>query len=143
MQASYENIYGVGELTDLSSKVLTGKVNQISSFAENGLIYSTVTIDVSKTYVGRQNRTETVTVLGGKVGDVRLSVSGAPQFNSSEDVLLFLDGDEVVGFGQGRFEIQDGVAKRSHMNKGLKKVENTTGNGEDLSSLKTEEHLQI
>ena len=38
--ASYENIYGVGKLTDLSSKVLTGKVNQISSFAENGLIYS-------------------------------------------------------------------------------------------------------
>ena len=44
-------------------------------------------------------------MLGGKVGDVRLSVSGAPQFNS-EDVLLFLDGDEVVGIGQGRFEIQ-------------------------------------
>lgn len=137
--ASYESIYGVGELTDLSSKVLTGKVNNISSFAENGLIYSTVTIDVSKTYVGRQNRTETVTVLGGKIGDIRLSVSGSPEFNSSEDVLLFLDGDEVVGFGQGRFEIQDGVAKRSHMNKGVKKGQN----GGNLSSLKTDHNLEF
>jgi hypothetical protein len=120
--ASYETIYGVGELTDLSSKVLTGRVDRISSFAQDGLIYSNITIDVSKTYVGKQNRTESITVLGGKVGDVRLSVSGAPQFNSEEDVLLFLDGDEVVGFGQGRFEVVDGVAKRSHMNKGVKNV---------------------
>ena len=110
--ASYETIYGVGDLTDLSSKVLTGRVNKISSFTQDGLIYSTITIDVSKTYVGKLNRTESVTVLGGKIGDVRLSVSGAPQFNSEEDVLLFLDDDQVVGFGQGRFNVEDGVAKR-------------------------------
>jgi len=115
--ASYETIYGVGDLTDLSSKVLTGKVSNISSYAEDGIIYSTVNIEVSKTFVGRSSRTQTVTVLGGKVGDVRLSVSGSPQFNSDEDVLLFLDEDEVVGFGQGRFDVMEGVAKRPEVNK--------------------------
>ena len=137
--ASYETIYGVGDLTDLSSKVLTGKVNSISSFSEGGLIYSTISIDVSKTYVGRQSRTQSVTVLGGKVGDVRLQVSGAPEFNSNEDVLLFLDDDQVVGFGQGSFEVIDGVAKRPHMNKISTKI----GNPNNLSSNKEEGRLEF
>ncbi len=137
--ASYETIYGVGDLTDLSSKVLTGRVNNISSFAQDGLIYSTITIDVSKTYVGKQNRTESVTVLGGKIGDVRLSVSGAPQFNSEEDVLLFLDDDEVVGFGQGRFSVEDGVAKRPNVSKGRQNA----GNANNLPSMEKEGNFEF
>ena len=47
--ASYETIYGVGDLTDLSSKVLTGRVDKISSFATRWFdLHSTITIDVSK-----------------------------------------------------------------------------------------------
>ena len=137
--ASYETIYGVGDLTDLSSKVLTGRVDNISSFAQDGLIYSTITIDVSKTYVGKQKRTESVTVLGGKIGDVRLSVSGAPQFNSEEDVLLFLDDDEVVGFGQGRFNVEDGVAKRPNVSKGIPNA----GNTNNLPSMNKEGNFEF
>lgn len=140
--ASYETIYGVGDLTDLSSKVLTGRVDKISSFAQDGLIYSTITIDVSKTYVGKQNRTESVTVLGGKIGDVRLSVSGAPQFHSEEDVLLFLDDDQVVGFGQGRFNVEDGVAKRPNSER-IRKGNSNTENTNNLPSMNKEDNFEF
>ena len=56
--------------------------------------------------------TLTFEVLGGAVDGVHLDVPGAPQFSEDQSVLVFLDGHELVGFGQGAFSLTDGMASR-------------------------------
>ena len=68
--AYYDQIYSIGDLTDLSSQIFTAKVSAVESFERDGLIYSTVSLDVRKSYVGMRKRTQEIEVLGGVVGDL-------------------------------------------------------------------------
>ena len=49
---------------------------------------------------------------GGTVGEVSLTIPGAPTFTVGQDVIVFLDGERLRGFGQGAFLVQDGLATR-------------------------------
>ena len=109
---SYDDIMDVGGLTDIAAKVVTAKVKSQESYEKDGLIYTKVSLDVKKTWMGPRNRVTHIEVVGGTVGDMTLTVSGAPKFETGQDTLLFLDDNQIIGFGQGAFSIEDGRATR-------------------------------
>jgi hypothetical protein len=112
LAASYDEILDVGGLTDSAAKVVTAKVKSQTAFEKDGLIYTKVSLDVKKTWMGPRNRITHINVVGGTYGDLTLTVSGAPKFETGEDTLLFLDDNQIIGFGQGAFAIKDGRATR-------------------------------
>jgi hypothetical protein len=111
--AAYSHIYSLSELTDSSSRVVTGEIVGLQSRMEKGKIYTRVSVEVQKTFVGSRGKRISFDVLGGVVDGLELSVSGAPQFDLGAKGLFFLDHKRLVGFGQGVFEVENGVAKRS------------------------------
>ena len=63
--ASYTTILDLSELTDSSSKVVSGKVISMVPKKINGKIITTVTLSVDKTYVGGQATEYSFDVMGG------------------------------------------------------------------------------
>ena len=45
--------------------------------------------------------------------DVELTIPGSPQFAVGDEVLVFLNGDQLLGLGQGFFSVEQGIATRS------------------------------
>jgi len=78
----------------------------------HGLIYSLATVEVGQILKGDEVSNKLVVrYLGGTVGDVGMSVPGAPTFQAGEDVLLFLAPEEdgsysVAGMSQGKYTIE-------------------------------------
>lgn len=110
---AYTEFLPMGDMLTGSEQVVRGAVAETSAaFADDGLIWTTVTLDVDET-LHRSNRVQVqFRVPGGTVNDLSLSVPGAPRFEAGQDVLVFLDGDRLRGFGQGAFLIEDGEAFR-------------------------------
>ena len=103
----------VEDLTLRAGWILVGTVVDLKSEWNNErtLIHTYVTVAVEDHIKGASEQMEvTVTVPGGQVGDVGVSVSGVPAFSKGEEVLLFLEGNEagvfhVLGGFQGKFVI--------------------------------------
>jgi hypothetical protein len=103
----------VESLTLGAAWILVGTVVDLESEWNNErtLIYTHVTVAVEDHIKGALEQTEVnVTVPGGQVGDVGVSVSGVPEFSKGEEVLLFLEENEagefhVLGGFQGKFVI--------------------------------------
>ena len=111
---TYGTLYSIVEMTDLAHDVISGTVTNLTPESKDGLIVTTVTVQIKHNYVGNKQRNFTFEIPGGTLNGVTLSVPGAPTFNEGEDVLLFLDHNQVVGFGQGAYAIgQDGLASRT------------------------------
>ena len=80
-------------MIDFSDTIIIGHVKDKYSYWENQKIYTKIVIDVEQFVKNsyREKSTEIVLkVPGGKVGDTRLRVSGAPTFKVREKVMLFL-----------------------------------------------------
>jgi hypothetical protein len=78
---------------------------------ERTRIYTYVTLDVER-YLkgGNGSRTETIRLLGGRVGPYLAMVPGTPQFRLGEEVLLFTAGagariPTVLGLSLGKFTV--------------------------------------
>ena len=109
---SYANFLNISQLSAASSRIVDGKVQRIEPRMENGRIISRVYLDVNKTWAGPRNSEIYVDVLGGTLDGITMTVSGAPTFHSGENVLLFLDHHQLVGFGQGAYTIDGNMARR-------------------------------
>lgn len=115
---TYGMFYPVEEMTDLAHDVVSGTVTQIASKMVEGKIVSTVTIDITHNYVGNKQNQLQFDVLGGTYQGVTMSVPGAPQFEIDQEVLVFVDDEHIIGFGQGVYNIKDNeVAERSLNNR--------------------------
>jgi len=103
----------MAELLDQSAAVVQGTVEGLSQdFGDDGLIWTSVTLDVTDR-LHRSNAAQVVFRLpGGTVGDLSLTVPGAPTFEPGQEVMVFLDGDKLHGFGQGAFLVEEGHAWR-------------------------------
>lgn len=123
--ASYAEFYSIEDLTDLSHDVLSGTVLDIVPNMENNLIVSTITVQISHNYVGNKQNTVSFKMVGGEMNGLRLSVPGAPIFEKGQQILLFLDHEHVVGFGQGAFSIEDGKTATRNLSNEIPEVENT------------------
>jgi len=110
--SSYGNIYSLAELSDSSSKIVKGKVANLEAFERDGKIYTRVSVEVDKTFVGARSKQASFEVLGGTLNGLTLNVSGSPVFEEQQQGLFFLDKQKIVGFGQGVFDVNNGIAIR-------------------------------
>jgi hypothetical protein len=102
---TYGTFYPVEEMTDLAQDVVSGTVNQIASKKVDGKIVSTITVDITHNYVGNKQNQLQFDVLGGTYQGITMSVPGAPQFEIGQNVLVFVDAEQIIGFGQGAYTI--------------------------------------
>ncbi len=110
---TYGIFYPVEEMTDLAHDVVSGTVTQISTKVEEGKIVSTITLDITHNYVGNKQNQIQFNVLGGTYQDVTMTIPGAPQFEMGQEVLVFVDDEQLIGFGQGVYDIkEDDIAER-------------------------------
>jgi hypothetical protein len=101
----------LNELTNAARVVARGKCVANEARMDGGYIWTFTTFEVSETLKGSASRQITVRLLGGKVGHMKATVDGVPQFRASEDVFLFLEptaaGDlSVTGWVQGTFRVR-------------------------------------
>jgi hypothetical protein len=109
---TYAEILDLGELTARSNRVVTGTVQEMDSFTRGSLIWTEVKVSVDQALVGPETRELSFELIGGTVDGLSLTVPGAPQFQAGQEVLVFVQGDELVGFGQGAFSLASTVASR-------------------------------
>lgn len=81
------------DLVTSSRAILVGEVRETTSQRHQGDIYTYVGIDVQEAIKGpfREGQTIVLRQLGGTVGEVTGTVSGAPRFREGDRALLFLD----------------------------------------------------
>ena len=96
-----------------SELVVMGKVQSVESYWNESKtkILTEARIEVRDTYKGAARGVVSVMQLGGVVGNVRMTVHGAVQWHSGEEVVLFLepfqnDSFQVSGFSQGKFKVE-------------------------------------
>lgn len=97
----------IGDLTRDSDDIITGKVLSKESHWENGNIFTDVIISADRHIKGNSDNKFTTKVRGGTVGNVYAEVSDVPLFDNNEEVLLFLKNNNVVGWNQGKYSIQN------------------------------------
>ncbi|PWB54253.1 MAG: hypothetical protein C3F06_05165 [Candidatus Methanoperedenaceae archaeon] len=95
------------QITIESDTIITGKVVNKESYRENGKIFTDVTVLVEENIKGKTENKIIVQVPGGVVGDIYAQVSDVPLFENNEDVLLFLKGNKVAGWNQGKYTISN------------------------------------
>lgn len=93
--------------------VVSGTVSTVRSFwnEKHTKIFTTIVVSVGETYKGTPTPTVEMLQLGGTVDGVKVTVDGALQWKSGEEVLLFLEpytqgARQVTGLSQGKFRIE-------------------------------------
>ncbi len=102
------------ELTGAARVVARGKCISSEARLDGGYIWTFTTFDVGETLKGSAASQITVRLLGGKVGHMKSTVDGVPEFTRGEEVYLFLEptraGDlSVTGWVQGTFRVRSDV----------------------------------
>lgn len=111
---TYAEVYTPRQLAERADAVVRGVVvSTMAEALEDGVIVTTVYVDVTETIIGRDRHEVSFRVPGGAVGTSRMTVHGAPVFKEGAEVVVFLSRGRLVGFGQGAFGVEDGVARRN------------------------------
>lgn len=110
---TYAEKLDLDELSSRAERVVIGEVLATRYDATGAGIWTVATIRVTETLRGRPEPVVEVRVPGGRVNDMELTVAGAPRLIEGYQVLLFLDGEHVVGLGQGAFVVLSDTAWRN------------------------------
>jgi len=102
-----------------AQSIVQGRVigTRFARNADKSLIYTHVTLDVSRTLKGNHTlRRAHFRVMGGHIGSLGLRVPESPGFDVGEDVVVLLSPDQegfltVHGGRQGKLVIQDGLVR--------------------------------
>jgi len=103
------------QMVSTADSIVQGRVEAIEGRAENGMVYTYVSVVVDDPIKGDRRRTVLVRQLGGTAGGKTIWVSGMPQFKRGDEVIVFLrnrkDGTfDIVGLNQGKYEILNNYA---------------------------------
>jgi len=99
------------DLVRKAHKIVIGKVSHARThWSDNGkVILTTYTIEVQESIKGQTSRTQEITTVGGKIGDLILNVAGMPSFEDGETAIVFVESaggySTVLGLGQGKFTV--------------------------------------
>ena len=102
--------------------IVQGRVRSSNAHwsADRRLILTTYTIDVQETIKGQAVRTIDLTIVGGKVGNQGLFVSGMPSFDTGEEAVVFVENSgsysTIVGLSQGKFAVHNDEVSNSVAN---------------------------
>jgi hypothetical protein len=114
----YAHVLDMDGLMESADRVVRGRVVRThGDWTDGGYIETEVVIDVSETYLGARSPTLTVIAPGGAATSaegesVELHIEGAARFEVGQEVVVFARGRTLVGFGQGAFRVEDGLAVR-------------------------------
>ena len=97
----------LNELTISSENIIVGSVLKKESYWKDGNIFTNIIISANSHIKGRNDGQFTVQIPGGTVGNVHAEVSDVPPFEDNEDVVLFLKGNRIEGWDQGKYTIKD------------------------------------
>ena len=96
----------LAELTASADHIALGEVLSTESVwdAKHRTIYSTVEIAVSESWKGQAPESGRIRLrhFGGVVGDIEMTVYGEARFQQGERVVVFMQGNHLVGMGQGK-----------------------------------------
>ena len=103
------------EIRDLSDSVVLGIVvgSETRLGAEGRMVWTDYRLNVQKTLLGRERKSLiTVSVAGGRHGNLDIGIAGAPELEVGETYVLFLEQDRpyavpTVGWGQGLFRVRE------------------------------------
>ena len=110
--AEYGQLYTLENMSSLSSRIVRAQVSTIDSYMKEGKIYSKILLDVDRTYTGIDEQQLEIHMLGGTYNDLQMQVSGLPILQTGEETLLFLNHEQILGFGQGIFQLKDTQVSR-------------------------------
>jgi len=112
---TYAKHLNVDDMMAASESVVRGEVIATEGrWTDGGLIETVVTVEVDDVYAGNTGDTIQVVAPGGTVDGVTLGIQGTAEFEVGDDVVVFADGRQIVGFGQGAFLVDgDQQATRS------------------------------
>ena len=102
-------------LVSASDAIVQGRVESVEARWENNLAYTYTSVTVDDPLKGDRRRAVLIRQLGGKIGNLNVTVSGMPQFKQGDQVIVFLKGRrdgtfDVVGLNQGKYEIVNDTA---------------------------------
>ncbi len=107
------NSIPIDDLTNQSDMVIVGAVLTTRDNLDADGLWTVATVRVAETLRGSPEMVVDVRVPGGRIDDFEMQVMGAPTLIPGDEVLLFLNGDRVVGFGQGAFVVSEERAWRA------------------------------
>ena len=117
--ASLLRAMDLATLTAGADQIVIGEVLSAESTwdGEHRSIYSTIEIGVQESWKGSlpTNGRIRIRQLGGRVGQVEMTVVGMPRFTRGERALVFLRREQVVGMSQGKRTLRWDSASRSWM----------------------------
>lgn len=113
--------FDTGDLTIQADLILQGTVTSTwTEFGENGrYIYTFGMVDVDRVIKGNvQSDAFIIKRPGGSIGEVTMEVPAAADFETGDEVILFLLDDSsyesnILGWEQGRFTIEDGIVEQN------------------------------
>jgi hypothetical protein len=108
----YGLIYTLSDMNALSTRIVQAEIIEKNSYVKNGKIYSSLLLEIDQTYTGINENELQIDVLGGVVDGLQMNVSGLPSFDVGTQSLFFLNHDQILGFGQGVYTIQNQKAHR-------------------------------
>lgn len=97
----------LNELTVSSDDIIVGGVLRKESYWKDSNIFTNITVSVNSHIKGRNDNQFVIQIPGGAVGNVHAEVSDVPQFENNEEVVLFLKGNRIEGWNQGKYTIKD------------------------------------
>ena len=100
-------------LTTDSDDIIVGNVTSKESYWKENNIFTNITISANSHIKGRNDSQFYVQIPGGTVGNVHAEVSDVPTFENNEEVVLFLKGNRIEGWNQGKYTIKDGKIKET------------------------------
>jgi hypothetical protein len=109
-------------LVRTSTTIVVGTVESSESYwtADGKLILTRNTIRVQQTLKGAVSSRVVVTTVGGTLDDITLHVSGMATFAENEQTVVFVEDTPVfrtvLGLGQGKFSVKDGVVSNDLSN---------------------------
>lgn len=103
----------LNELTISSENIIVGNVLKKESYWKDGNIFTNIIISANSHIKGRNDSQFVVQIPGGTVGNVHADVSDVPPFEDNEEVVLFLKGNGIEGWSQGKYTIKDNNIKET------------------------------
>jgi len=96
LASTFTDVPTVDALVRDSAGVLTGTVSVTHTAPCSLGLCTTYTVAVSETWRGADRSTVTVTLPGGRSGDLTQRVAGLPLWSAGDEVVIFLDDEGMI-----------------------------------------------
>jgi hypothetical protein len=99
------------DMVKKSTSIVRGKVVSSAPMQRGNVIYTSYRVQVSDRLKGDAGQTVEVAVPGGRSGQLRQTIPGAPSIEAGKDYVIFIwkgpsGTNHIVGLSQGLFDVQ-------------------------------------